>query len=235
MRRARRVRLNLPASLLVALGAFPAVLPPPVLTADGGEESEAPDQSEFDRYLKRAAVLKGYRDRGSFDDKAMLRVLRRAGVFEAVPSAGSGEMRSFRTGFRPFQVRVYSGLWRWPLKAGIVSSEFGRRWGRRHDGIDIAADTGVSVTAAAAGTVLYSGDKLRGYGNVVILRHDQNTTTLYAHNETLLVKEGEQVRAGQQIATLGSTGRSTGPHVHFEMRRQGKAVDPRKFLVKTRF
>jgi len=203
------------------------------LSAVHGSPDDGVD-SEWDRYLKKASVLKKQRDQGEFDEGALLGVLRKEGLLEPLPSE-SGKSRTFATGFRPFQVRTYNGLWRWPLRAGIVSSEYGRRWGRAHQGLDIAADEGVPVLAAAGGTVIYAGDALKGYGNVVIVRHDQQTTTLYAHNQSLAVKAGETVRAGQQVASLGNTGRSTGPHVHFEIRRKGKAVDPRKLLVKTRF
>ncbi|MBI4425679.1 MAG: M23 family metallopeptidase [Elusimicrobia bacterium] len=184
---------------------------------------------DFDRYRKQAKQLSRHRDAEDLDERPVLKVLGSHGVLEAAPDG------SFRSGFRPFRVKVYNGLWRWPLKAGIVSSEYGRRWGRRHRGIDIAADTGVPVFAAAAGAVLFAGESAGGYGRVVILRHDQRTTSLYAHNTSVLVREGEQVMAGQMIATLGSTGRSTGPHVHFEIRVRDKTVDPRKRLVKSRF
>ena len=205
-----------------------------VLAAPHARASEASADNEFDRYLKKAESLRKHRDKGGLDVKGMLSVLEGAGVMEG--SAGAGEMSlKTQTKFRPFQVRKYGGLWRWPLKAGIVSSEFGKRWGKRHEGVDIAADLGVPVTASAGGTVIYSGDTIRGYGNVVILRHDQDTTTLYAHNEVLLVKQGDRVQAGQAVAKLGSTGRSTGPHVHFELRRKGKPLDPRKVLMRSRF
>lgn len=195
---------------------------------DGAAQVQGLD-AEFDRYRRQAESLKKHFDTGGFDEHAMLKVLRNEGVFAI------GGQKSYGTGFRPFKVRVYGGLWRWPLRAGVVSSEFGRRWGKQHEGIDIAADSGVPVTASADGMVLYCGHGLRGYGNVVIVRHDQKTTTLYAHNQSILVSKGDQVRAGQMIARLGATGHSTGPHVHFEIRRQGRAVDPRRVLVKSRF
>ncbi|MEK9145534.1 MAG: M23 family metallopeptidase [Elusimicrobiota bacterium] len=213
------------ATVLAGLLIFAAASP--LLCGDASVEGE------FDRYLKNAQRLRQNRDKGGLDVKGMLSVLQEAGVMEG--SAESAAGLNTQTKFRPFQVRKYGGLWRWPLKAGIVSSEFGKRWGRRHEGVDIAADLGVPVTASAGGTVIYSGDTIRGYGNVVILRHDQETTTLYAHNEALLVKQGDRVQAGQTIAKLGSTGRSTGPHVHFELRRKGRAVDPRKVLMRSRF
>lgn len=193
----------------------------------GGGQGEG----DWERYLKRAESLRRHRDQGQLDEKALLKVLREEGILKLEPEA----QRSFASGFRPFKVRVYGGMWRWPLKAGVVSSEYGRRWGRRHDGIDIAADEGDLVYAAAPGEVIYSGGGLRGYGNALILRHDEKTTTLYAHNSALRVKKGDLVKSGDLIATVGSTGRSTGPHVHFEVRREKKALNPRKLLPKTRF
>ena len=130
---------------------------------------------------------------------------------------------------------AYKGGWRWPLGAGIVSSEFGRRWKKPHEGLDIAADEGEPVFASAAGEVLYADSRMRGYGNVVILRHDSSMTTLYAHNEALKVHLGDKVEQGQVIALLGSTGHSTGPHVHFEMRKSNVAQDPRRILPKSGF
>lgn len=130
---------------------------------------------------------------------------------------------------------AYKGEWRWPLAAGIVSSEYGPRWKRQHEGLDIAADEGEPVFASAAGEVLYANNRMRGYGNVVILRHDGIMTTLYAHNQAMKVRLGEKVEQGQVIALLGNTGASTGPHVHFEMRRSNVAIDPRGVLPKSRF
>lgn len=130
---------------------------------------------------------------------------------------------------------AYKGGYRWPLGAGIVSSEFGRRWHRPHEGIDIAADEGEPVYASAAGEVLYADSRMRGYGNVVILRHDSQMTTLYAHNEALKVHLGDKVEQGQVIALLGSTGHSTGPHIHFEMRRSHVPLNPRGVLPRSGF
>ena len=213
-------RTSLPAALLALLFA----------AAPGAGQGDA----DWERYLKRAEVLKKSRDKGVLDEAGLIKVLRDEGVLTLSASEG-GDHRSYAAGFRPFKVRVYGGLWRWPLKAGVVSSEFGKRWGRRHDGIDIAADAGDLVFAAAPGEVIYASDGLRGYGNVVIVRHDEKTTSLYAHNSTLRVKKGELVRAGDLLATVGSTGHSTGPHVHFEVRREKKPLNPRKLLPKTRF
>jgi murein DD-endopeptidase MepM/ murein hydrolase activator NlpD len=219
------------AAATLLLCAAPAeIFAAPRKKARKAAESGAGEAAEFARYAKRVKELSRSHQRVQLDEKPVLEILQLNGVLgSAAERTGTG------TGFRPFQVRVYSGLYRWPLRAGIVSSEFGRRWGRRHEGLDLAADAGVPVLAAAAGTVLYAGGGLRGYGNVVILRHDQKTTTLYAHNQALLVQPGQHVAAGEQIATLGSTGHSTGPHVHFEYRVRNRAVDPRKKLIANRY
>lgn len=124
----------------------------------------------------------------------------------------------------------------WPLATGgVVTSTFGMRrhpiTGRRsmHKGIDIAGKLGASIVSTADGIVVFSGRK-SGYGNIVEVRHANGLETRYAHNQRNLVQEGDLVRKGQVIAKLGSTGRSTGPHVHFEVRRNGKAVDPSRYL-----
>jgi len=112
---------------------------------------------------------------------------------------------------------------------GTVTSEFGLRDGRPHKGIDIASDKGNPIHAALKGKVVYSGTQ-RGYGNVIILEHDNNTMTVYAHNEANLVRLDEMVNKGQPIATVGQTGTASGPHLHFEYRIKGKAIDPREVL-----
>ncbi|NJN30597.1 MAG: peptidoglycan DD-metalloendopeptidase family protein [Synechococcales cyanobacterium RM1_1_8] len=117
----------------------------------------------------------------------------------------------------------------WPAQ-GILTSGYGWRWGRMHKGIDIAADTGTPIVAAASGTVTYSG-WADGYGNLVEITHPNGTVTLYGHNNRNVVREGDRVRQGQHIADMGSTGRSTGPHVHFEIIPSGQgAVNPAAFL-----
>jgi murein DD-endopeptidase MepM/ murein hydrolase activator NlpD len=128
----------------------------------------------------------------------------------------------------------YAGNLRWPVDAGIVSSEFGARWGKQHKGIDIAADAGEPVYAIADADVIYAGDGLRGYGNVVILRHDSKMTSLYAHNSELKVHQGDHVTQGTLISLLGNTGHSTGPHVHFEIRDGDTAVNPRTLLPQSK-
>ena len=115
---------------------------------------------------------------------------------------------------------------------GTLTSGYGRRWGRMHKGIDIAAPVGTPIFAAASGVVVYARWNSGGYGNLIDIQHPDGSLTRYAHNNRLLVREGEAVGQGQLIAEMGSTGRSTGPHLHFEIRPQGKAaVNPTALLT----
>lgn len=116
----------------------------------------------------------------------------------------------------------------WPVEGAIISG-FGIRRGRRHDGVDIKAPRGSPVVVADAGKVVYAGT-MRGYGNLILVRHPNNFFTAYAHNQKNLVEKGAKVRRGQKIAVVGRTGRATGPHLHFEVREGDKARNPLFFL-----
>jgi murein DD-endopeptidase MepM/ murein hydrolase activator NlpD len=121
-----------------------------------------------------------------------------------------------------------SGGWTAPAQ-GRVTSEFGPRWGTEHEGIDIGAGAGAPVRAAADG-VVRRASWYGGYGNAVIIDHGGGVQTLYGHNASLDVRPGQRVSAGQAIAKVGSTGDSTGPHLHFEVEVDGRKVDPRPWL-----
>lgn len=116
----------------------------------------------------------------------------------------------------------------WPLK-GKITSGFGKRGNEYHTGLDIAAPTGTAIKAALDGKVVYSAWK-GNYGNLVILDNGNGVQTYYAHNSVNLVKVGQAVSKGEIIAKVGSTGRSTGPHVHFEIRRDKEPYNPLLFL-----
>ncbi|MGH8998747.1 MAG: murein hydrolase activator EnvC family protein, partial [Acidimicrobiia bacterium] len=116
----------------------------------------------------------------------------------------------------------------WPVK-GWVTSPFGPRWGRMHTGIDVAAPGGTPIGAAKAGHVLFAG-WLGGYGNMVALDHGDDLVTLYAHQSRLGVVEGQEVVQGQVVGYVGTTGRSTGNHLHFEVRIDTRPVNPRPYL-----
>ena len=121
-----------------------------------------------------------------------------------------------------------NGILAWPVSGAVVSG-FGMRWGRMHEGIDITASMNTPVHASAAGRVINAG-WLGGYGNLVVVDHGGGLSTAYAHNTSFAVAVGDTVSAGQVIAYSGSTGDSSGPHVHFEVRVNGSAVDPLGYL-----
>ncbi len=118
---------------------------------------------------------------------------------------------------------------RWPAQ-GTLTSRFGRRGSRMHDGIDIGAKEGTPVYASAAGEVVYSDQRLSGYGKLIIIRHSRDMFTAYAHNQRNLVRKGDRVKGGDVIARVGRTGRASGPHLHFEVRRGSTPVDPLAYL-----
>lgn len=113
---------------------------------------------------------------------------------------------------------------------GVLTSGFGQRWGRAHSGIDIGADNGEAIYAAADGTVIFSGT-LGGYGNYIRIDHGGGVETAYGHCSSLSVGEGETVSRGQLIAYVGSTGNSTGPHLHFEVKVNGEFRDPLDYVT----
>jgi murein DD-endopeptidase MepM/ murein hydrolase activator NlpD len=191
------------------------------------------------QYLAEKEVLKTFYDAGEHSETAVLSVLHKSGIAKQpaphAPAAGS-QTRQPKQPAQPLTgvPEQYAGAMRWPLDAYIVSSEYGERWGKVHKGMDMAAHVGEPVYAIADGEVIYAGDGLRGYGNVVILRHDRKTSSLYAHNSELKVKQGDHVTRGALVALLGNTGHSTGPHVHFEIRDGDVAVNPRNVLPKSK-
>lgn len=123
-----------------------------------------------------------------------------------------------------------SGNFRWPVKGRIISGFGTRPDGGHNDGIDVAVPQGTSVKAAENGVVAYSGNELKGYGNLVLIRHANNWVSAYANNEELLVKRGDKVRRGQIIAKAGATGAVSQPQVHFELRKGSRPVDPTKYM-----
>ena len=122
----------------------------------------------------------------------------------------------------------------WPVEKGTITSKYGMRGTGHHDGIDIANRKGTPIYASASGKVVFSGYGPIGYGLMVIIRHDNNLMSVYAHNSVIHVGRGLKVRQGQKIALMGSTGRSTGPHLHFEIRNETQTVNPLKYLPKMR-
>ena len=236
-----------PAATQVARAVTPAA------RAVGESASQAAQRMK--RYLEDKETLKTFHDAGAHGEAALLAFLRSAGSAPgrsprdaeqaprsaAPPASVSAPAPVARTyneeplSLPPADLEAspsapFKDGWRWPVDAGIVSSEYGPRWGRQHSGIDIAARIGEPVFACADGEVIYSGSGLSGYGNIVIVRHGDGRTSLYAHNSELRVSVGAQVRGGTLIALIGNTGRSTGPHLHFEIRQGQVSIDPRTLL-----
>ncbi len=121
-------------------------------------------------------------------------------------------------------------VFQWPIQGEIVSTFGPKPDGQRNDGVNIRADEGDSVRASAAGTVVYAGGELQGFGELILIRHAQGFVTAYAHNSRLLVAEGDRVEQGQLIAEAGSTGSVDSPQVHFEIRRGVTPEDPMQHL-----
>jgi LysM repeat protein len=123
-----------------------------------------------------------------------------------------------------------SRRWLWPAR-GVFTSPFGWRWGRMHKGIDIANSVGTPIVAAQSGRVTFAGWDDGGYGYLIEISHEDGSRSLYAHHSRILVRVGEEVVQGQQIGLMGSTGRSTGPHLHFEIHAPGLgAINPMQLL-----
>ena len=148
----------------------------------------------------------------------------------ASPEITGEDKSAAHVGDLPTPDPMSGNSFRWPVK-GRVIAEFGARPdGGHNDGIDVAVPQGTSVQAAENGVVVYAGNELKGYGNLVLIRHANNWVSAYANNEELLVKRGDKVRRGQIIAKAGTTGAVNQPQVHFELRKGSRPVDPTKYM-----
>ncbi|MBC7714980.1 MAG: M23 family metallopeptidase [Rhizobacter sp.] len=135
---------------------------------------------------------------------------------------------------RPFDPNhlLQTGEFLWPVpSSNKMSSGFGSRWGKKHEGVDIPGRVGSHIVAAAEGVVVYSGDEIGGYGNITVIAHKDGYFSVYAHAKVNFTKQGQRVYRGQVIAQIGLTGRTYGPHLHFEVRKNGQAIDPTSFLA----
>jgi murein DD-endopeptidase MepM/ murein hydrolase activator NlpD len=173
------------------------------------------------------------------EDKPPVRVVKTTTVpapGDQTPSAevstpDEGNTRLARVDQLPSPDPMSGNSFRWPVK-GRVILPFGTKPGGGHnDGINISVPQGTPVMAAENGVVAYSGNELKGYGNLVLVRHANNWVSAYAHNGELLVKRGEKVRRGQVIAKAGATGSVSQPQVHFELRKGSRPVDPTKHMT----
>lgn len=150
-----------------------------------------------------------------------MKARRNPRVVARTPAALKGE---------PLAYELDQARFSWPVSTTAVSSLFGERWGRPHEGVDIAAPKGTPVKAARAGKVIYASNGINGYGNMVVIRHSPSFATVYAHLSRFAVRAGDFVERGKTIGKVGMTGRATSPHLHFEIRHKRLAVDPLLYL-----
>lgn len=127
-------------------------------------------------------------------------------------------------------VKKRTSKFAWPVQGKVVSNFGPIAKGRNNDGINIKAPLGTPVKAADAGTVAYAGNELRGFGNLILIKHSGGWMTAYAHNDRILVRKGQKVKKGEKISTVGSTGGVSSPQLHFEIRAGKKAVNPKAYL-----
>jgi murein DD-endopeptidase MepM/ murein hydrolase activator NlpD len=153
----------------------------------------------------------------------------RAGKWIFLPGAKPiyDKKSRFKFGYKDYRER--SRLFIAPVSPSVITSPYGYRGRRFHSGIDLRAHPGAPIRASAAGRVVYSG-WMRGYGKIVIIRHKRGFSTRYAHNSKLLVKRGQYVRQNQIIALAGASGRARGPHLHFEIRKNGIPQNPMHYI-----
>lgn len=148
---------------------------------------------------------------------------KKTAVAKSSPSRTSGSSSVAKVALPP----VGSKCWRWPTSGNVVESFSNNDGGNK--GIDISGKRGQPIYASAAGTVVYVGNQLRGYGNLVMIKHNEEYITAYAHNDTMLVNTSQKVTAGQKIATMGSTGADS-VRLHFQIRYRATAIDPLRYL-----
>lgn len=151
-------------------------------------------------------------------------------VFESNKTGIANFFRNTRPDTSNYYTQIDNSRFMWPVPASKkITSFYGPRHGKHHDGIDIGAKKGTHIVAADSGSVIYEG-RMRGYGKIIVLKHSGGHHTIYAHNRAHHVSKGDKVSRGQVIAQVGATGRATGPHVHFEIRVNNKVRDPARYL-----
>jgi len=156
---------------------------------------------------------------------------KKAAIAASQEVTGGGAPKKIASGGQLPSPDAMSGAsFRWPVKGRIVSGFGTKPDGGHNDGVNISVPQGTSVKAAENGVVAYAGSELKGYGNLVLVRHANNWVSAYANNEEILVKRGDKVKRGQIIAKAGMTGSVSKPQVHFELRKGSRPVDPTKYM-----
>ena len=152
------------------------------------------------------------------------------GVAASQEVTGEPKTRVANIGQLPAPEPMSGNSFRWPVKGRVIAGFGSKPDGGHNDGINLAVPQGTSVKAAENGVVAYAGNELKGYGNLVLVRHANNWVSAYAHNDEILVKRGDKVRRGEIIAKAGATGSVSSPQVHFELRKGSRPVDPTKYM-----
>jgi murein DD-endopeptidase MepM/ murein hydrolase activator NlpD len=152
------------------------------------------------------------------------------GVKASQEVTGEPKTRVANIGQLPAPEPMSGNSFRWPVKGRVIGGFGPKPDGGHNDGINLAVPQGTSVKAAENGVVAYAGNELKGYGNLVLIRHANNWVSAYAHNDEILVKRGDKVRRGEIIAKAGATGSVSSPQVHFELRKGSRPVDPTKYM-----
>ncbi|MEE4351056.1 MAG: M23 family metallopeptidase [Pacificimonas sp.] len=141
-----------------------------------------------------------------------------------------GEPAETATATVPREIEPFDGRFAWPVQGRLISGFGAKAGGLYNDGINIAAAAGQPVRAAASGTVIYAGNGIEGWGNLILIKHDEEWVSAYAHNDAFYVERGDRVNRGDRIADVGQTGTVDRPQLHFELRQGRRPLDPRKFL-----
>ena len=212
------VRINDSSSLMSRESLEPSYVPNPVSSGDRENRNVTLENYASSDEALISSAINSIGDYNSLLDSPL-----RDRFSPQLPPLSSPEE------YLPDNSNIFNG-YMWPAQ-GTFTSGYGWRWGRMHKGIDIAAPIGTPILAAASGEVIFAGWSSGGYGNLVKMKHPDGSVTFYAHNNKIFVRRGQKIKQGQQIAEMGSTGYSTGPHLHFEIRKNGStAVNPIAYL-----
>jgi murein DD-endopeptidase MepM/ murein hydrolase activator NlpD len=191
----------------------------PVRTA----EAKPDPKNAATKDQKTAAVQRGAPPSNLSADKPPAERVERAALAQPAAAAGQESDGPAASGAAP--------AFRWPVRGRVIAGFGPKSGGQQNDGINLAVPEGTSVKAAEDGVVAYSGNELKGYGNLVLVRHSNGYVTAYAHASELKVKRGDKVKRGQIIALAGQTGGVNAPQLHFEVRKGSKPVDPMQYLT----
>lgn len=213
----------LPTTAAIDSGPEPGVIPAALPAAQAAPIAPAPVVSEPSNIPSGSA------------QPTIINSAKPAETFAPVPPASSSDVApkgdKVAIAIPPQQpAPAADGKLRWPAQGRVISGFGGRPDGTHNDGINLSVPMGTDVHAAESGVIAYAGSELKGYGNLILIRHDNGWVTAYAHNDQLLVKRGDKVGRGQVIAKAGKTGTVDQPQVHFELRQGSKPVDPTPFM-----